>query len=101
MKARTMRAATLLFFSAITFLAGAVAMWTGATLTGFASTGADPLPVIYGYLVIAVAIGAPVVFLLMAVVAAVWGEDPPRRPYEPPATSNPYLPVPPPSQGRR
>lgn len=76
---RGVRAAICLTLAAITLLLGSIAVVVGAVPLQLAWTAGGFIPAgIYASLVVAVAIGAPIVFLVAAFVALLFGDDQPR-----------------------
>lgn len=71
-----MRTATLLFFAVASLLLGAAAMPTAVTMTDAYQAAGDAqlLPGVYGYVVMLLAVGAPIAFFVAALASAARGE---------------------------
>jgi hypothetical protein len=72
---RGSRAVLYFFFAVVSLLLGASAMFTGIPIAYVGELGNQPLLAVYGWLIVLVAIVAPIMFVGAAFYALLFGRD--------------------------
>jgi hypothetical protein len=72
---RGTRAVIYFFFAVVSLLLGSIAVFTGGLIGAFGGSANQPVVAIYGSLVLLVGLVAPILFVIAAFYALLFGRD--------------------------